>query len=340
MKNLKHNFYIVWFFLFLTVVIFNCTTEGDTENKYAFPGITGGYLGQTPPGNESSLFAPEILFTGYPIRDFAITPDGNEIFYGMFAQGKAVIMHTKLENGKWTEPKPAPFSLEYGNLEPAITPDGKKLLFLSNRPTKEGEVARGWAIQDLWAVDRTPEGWGEPYNLGTPVNTDKAEFFPSVTNDGTLYFTRGGQGIFRSRLVDGKYSDPEKLSDKINSGRPPYNACISPDESFLVFCAIRENTKGGSDYYISFRNKDDEWSDAVNMGDAVNSASPAISPCIPFDGKYFFFAVNDWKIPEELSASKLTLKNLGKMFHNQENGSSYIKWIDASFINTLKPEGF
>jgi len=56
----------------------------------------------------------------------------------------------------------------------AISPDGKEIYF--------------------WVVERNAEGWGYPQNLGEPVNTDGGEFFPSLTNEGTLYFTRNEKG--------------------------------------------------------------------------------------------------------------------------------------------------
>ena len=43
--------------------------------------ITGDYFGQAVPGDSARLFAPGIISTGMDERDFAITPDGNEIFF-------------------------------------------------------------------------------------------------------------------------------------------------------------------------------------------------------------------------------------------------------------------
>ena len=39
------------------------------------------YLGQTPPGAVPQLFAPGIVGTGMHTRDFAMTPDGREIYF-------------------------------------------------------------------------------------------------------------------------------------------------------------------------------------------------------------------------------------------------------------------
>ena len=62
-----------------------------------------------------------------------------------------------------------------------------------------------------------------PRHLGAPINSPGAEWFPTLAADGTLYFGsdreggNGGTDLWRSRLVDGKYAQPENLGDAINS---------------------------------------------------------------------------------------------------------------------------
>ncbi|NJD17995.1 MAG: hypothetical protein FIA95_01735, partial [Gemmatimonadetes bacterium] len=211
----------------------------------AFPRLTGDWLGQQPPGDEPVLFAPGIVSTGMYTRDVAMTPDGSEIYFGVLLGRFTAILVTRRVAGVWTEPEVAPFSRDsrYFNLEPAISPDGKRFMFLSSRvaagrdPTP-GEI-RNWTNQDIWVMDREGDGWGESYNLGPPVNTAGAEFFPSLTRDGTLYFTRGSEDgrestIWRSRLVDCSYQEPEKLGPEVNSTASQFNAFIAPDESYLI----------------------------------------------------------------------------------------------------------
>lgn len=189
----------------------------------------------------------------------------------------------------------------------------------------------------------TKAAWSKPYNLGSPVNSADEEFFPSVTRDGTIYFTRNKKGsrlsyIYRSRFQDGKYQEPEKLGPEINSSRSQYNAYIAPDESYIIVPTVgREDSYGGTDYYISFRNADDSWMGPVNMGDKINTKrgteySPYVSP----DGKYFFFmAVRS--IDDKVSMTEnLTYKKLLEYHNSPQHGSSDIYWVNASFIKDLK----
>ena len=326
--------------ILLLPLIISCSSldNSETNNNRL---LTGPYLGQKLPGSYPEIFAPGIVSIGPSTRDVAISPDGKEILFCMSAPPYSTILFTRWENDGWTDPEVVenlsdPF---FYNFEPCFSPDGKRLFFLSNRPdTTKGETKPD---QDIWAMDKMENGWGIPYNLGAPVNTDDEEYYPSVTNNGTLYFTRAKKGdpinyIYRSRLVDGKYSEPELLPENVNCGENRYNAYISRDEKFIIVPAVGiAGSFGGTDYYISFRNENDIWSEPVNMGPTVNTAgnreySASLSP----DGKYLFFmSQRALVIPE-----KLTHKVMKEAFFDIGNSNSAIYWVDASFIDSLKKE--
>jgi len=322
------------------------------EEPGSFPTLRGEYLGQPAPGSEPELFAPGIVSTGIYTRDIAMTPGGDEIYYGVMIGPFSVIMQTKLEDGRWTEPEVAPFSANPGylNLEPHISPDGQRFFFLSNRPAEGGELEPGqagrWVNQDIWVMDRTADGWGEPYNLGPPVNTSDEEYFPSVTSDGTIYFSRQPSGsqesyIYRSRFVDGAYQPVELLPPQVNSTTVQFNAFIAPDESYLILTVFgRDDSLGNADYYIVFRNRDDDWSEPINLGDAVNTAGGGEwSPFVTRDDRYFFFMSSRTR-PSESFPETLTAEFLWQAHESPQNGEADIYWMDASFIDELRPPEF
>jgi len=301
----------------VTVVLFIRKTT-DSKSK-TIPDLSGPYLGQTSPGPEPQLFAPDIVTTGLYTRDLAMTPDGNEIYFCvvMGNYDYATIMVTKQVDGHWTEPRVTPYmgNPEHMNLEPCISPDGQKFYFLSNRPNDDQSETEG--NSDIWVMDREGDKWGEPYNLGSPINTEQGEFFPSITSNGTFYFTRALKGqqanhIYRSRLVNGKYSEPEKLPPQVNSGSSQFNAYVAPDESFLIVPVYgREDSQGSTDYYICFRNADDTWNEPINLGDKINTTggleySPYISP----DGEYFFFMSTRMREKAIFTQKNLTLSDI------------------------------
>lgn len=318
-------------------------------SRDGFPVLRGPYLGQPPPGAEPALFAPGIVSTGFYERDLAVSPDGSEIFYGVVFGQYATIMRARLANGAWTEPEVAPFAreLEYYCLEPAFSPDGNRLYFLSTRPPEGMEPKPGWAHQNIWAVDRGADGeWGRPHLAGPPISTDDEEYFPSLTNDGTIYFSRRPPGdrqdrIWRARPAGGSFAEPEMLPAQVNGDWTIYNACISPDEGYLVACVAGkepEASPGVARYYVFFRNADDRWSEGVNLGEKINPPrAQAMSPSITRDGKYLFFASSAARMIDAAVPGALTLHGLSEFYAAPRNGLFDIYWVDASFIEGLRP---
>jgi Tol biopolymer transport system component len=290
---------------------------------------------------DPEVFAPGLISVGAHERDMAISANGKEIYFCTTVGRISTILVTRESNGRWSEPRVVPFASGYLHLDPCLSPDGQRLLFLSNRPSSSSSSAPG--SEDIWAVDRVGETWGEPYNLGPPVNTEAAEFFPSLTQDGTLYFTRqtdSGSAIYRSRLVEGTYGEPERLPEQVNSGGAQYNAFVARDESFLIVpTAGREDSLGGTDYYVVFRFEDDSWSQPINLGPKVNSAtgrewSPYVSP----DGKYFFFMSSRTPFDQPELPRPRDSQGLMQVHNQPQNGNSDIWWVDASIIEGLRPD--
>jgi len=327
------------------ILVWGGAACGPRSIDAGFLPLSGPYLGQTPPGPKPQIFAPGIVSTGMYERDLAMTPDGQEIYFGVTSPSfsYSVIMVTKQVDGHWTAPEVAPFSgnPDHQDLEPFITPDGKRLLFLSTRPTNPEEETGN---EDIWVVDRNGDGWGEPYNLGPPVNTENGEFFPSVTRDGTLYFSRTYREdqrnvVCRARWENGSFAEPEELPAEVNSGRAQYNAFIAPDESYIVLGVYgRDDSFGHTDYYVSFRNPDDTWIGPVNLGDQVNTAggreySPYVSP----DGRYFFFMSSRMAETDGSPTPRWTYARLKEEHGLPGNGNADIYWMDASFIEELRP---
>jgi len=313
-----------------------------------FPTLRGPYLGQPPALAEPTVFAPGIVSGGFSERDVAMMPDGSEIYWGVTGANYiwSTILVSRLVDGRWTEPAAAPCcgDLRTTNLEPHITPDGRHFMWLSDRPGPGRDTEGG---QDIWVMDREGEGWGEPYPLPAIINSPGSEYFPSVTRDGTLYFTRGPAGggenlIYRSRLVGGEYREPERLPAQVNAGLARYNAFVDPDERYLILgVAGLEDSFGATDYYIVFRSEDDGWSEPVNLGPLVNTEggfefSPYVSP----DGEFFFFMTArpawDRLAPRGIPDGE----GLRGMVGESGNGGFDIYWMRASFLEELRPDGF
>ena len=99
----------------------------------------------------------------------------------------------------------------------------------------------------------------------------------------------------------------------------------------------REDSYGGTDYYISFRTEDDQWSDLINMGERINTPQNGeFSPYVSPDGRFFFFMASR-RIPWEAWPDTLTRDVMTRAFNEPGNGRSDIYWVDAAFIDSLRP---
>ncbi len=246
------------------------------------------------------LLAPGVLSTGDDEWGFTMTPAGDAVYFNKADRGyryQVIMESAKGADGQWHAPRVAVFSGQYRDIDPAISPDGRYLVFASNRPVQAGGARR--ADFDLWRVERLPDGrWGEPHHLGDKVNSDGAETNSAIAADGTLYFSVSGRAgvlgqrdLMRARLTADGYVEPEPLPAPINSAADESNHWIAPDQSYLLFLSNRPGGIGENDLYISFR-KGDGWSAPRNLGAPINrpGASGVFTPFVSADGRTLYFA--------------------------------------------------
>ena len=97
------------------------------------------------------------------------------------------------------------------------------------------------------------------------------------------------RGVYKARMISGGYSKPELLPGQINTKYQEIYPFIAPDESFLLFCSTRPRMEEKErDIFISFRSKDDTWSEPVNLSEALWLETGAAFRCLSPDGKHFF----------------------------------------------------
>ena len=330
---------------FFIIISVGCQPDSSANLSSDKLILKGPYLGMTPPGDTPVIFAPGIVSSVYWEHSGAVfTPDGNELFWSVaINEGRnpriIVILHMQRVDGIWTEPELAPFNTYTYNHINSISPDGKRLYYFTS---SDDEPSRARM------VEKTDTGWGEPRllrlntvdNPGTVVNEVHETRSGNIYCSGPIDSIPGGRGIVRSRLEDGRYQQYESLGSAVNMplsvGFPNHSPTVDPDEKFVIFVSRRPGGFGEQDLYISYRQEDDTWGEAINLGAKINSIGTGVSwPQLSPDGKYLFFTVYDQPLAD-FGKRQYTLKELTEIQESIMNGWGNIYWVDTSFVEKLR----
>jgi hypothetical protein len=332
---MKQKITFIGLVILSTSLLNTCTRISD------FPVLKGPYLGQKPPGMVPELFAPGLLSVGGDEANITFTPDGMECCYTLWTPGgysespfqQMFIFYTRMENGRWTEPKEFTFNPERQEIYPFFSPDGKRLYFGSRR---------SGTFRTMY-VEKSNGEWCNPKEIGVQFSS-----LISVASNGNTYFIAEDPEIegpynyfmYKSRYINGKYLSPERLSDAIND-EGCFRPYIAPDESYILFDRDNSDNNIGSereeDLYISFRDKNGEWTKAKNMGPGINTKYRDKRAFVSFDGKYLFFASSRIET-KEFPKDAMNLTELKKLLNAPTNGCEHIYWVDAKVIDELKPD--
>jgi hypothetical protein len=255
-----------------------------------FPELHGPYLGQQPPRDRTQVFLPETLKPASGFHSSVVfNGAGDTACWTEMANGRSHC--SAMIDGRWTPPELMPFDPEFGVREPMFAHGDRRLYYLSRRPLQHDPVNR----ERIWFVERTASGWSAPRVIDDVVAAHPTHWQFSFTAGGDLYFTSetdgvgGEQDIYVSRFRDGAHLAPESVGEAVNTGLREFCPFVAPDESYLIFARSVPEERGRSDLFISFRDADGSWTEAVNMGDEVNSLANDVSPVVTPDGRYLVF---------------------------------------------------
>ncbi|MCT4614510.1 MAG: hypothetical protein N4A49_06510 [Marinifilaceae bacterium] len=287
-----------------------------------------------------NIFLPGLVSDNSSERDLIMNSDETELFFTVMGGNYCHIAYSKKKDNKWTYPDFLNISgnLNYFDLEPCLSFDGSKLYFMSTRAETGQKQLSGWVNENIWMSERSDSGeWLKPKKLGKIVNFGEANYYPSISNNNNLYFTSssdGKRGIYRTHIKGNSFSAPVKLSDKVNINDNVYNSYIAADESFIIICTrIEGNVIGMTDYYISFKSEQNEWTDLINMGSKVNfEGSYANSIFLSPNKKTLYFSANIQPNIEKRRSLKY-MRNLSKTY---ENGRMNIYQCSSSIIDSLR----
>lgn len=159
------------------------------------------------------------------------------------------IFVSSYDGRSWSDPQDFPFnSDEYSIGHPALSPDNKTIYFISDRPG-------GYGGTDIYKSELVNGRWSKPENLGPAVNTEGKEMFPSVGEDGTLYFSSDGKpgfgclDIFAARTDEKGDYMIASFGSPINSKYDDFGLIVKPDSLSGYFTSNRPGGAGDDDIY-------------------------------------------------------------------------------------------
>lgn len=260
--------------------------------------LTGPYLGQKAPGLTAEVFAPNIISTKDWEYGVVFAPNMKEMYMvrevnaDTKPEQQFVVYEQDGEN--WNE---RVISKRVGT--PTLSPNNKIMFF-----------GRGYK-------ERTKDGWSEMKRLGPDFEPYRIMRVTSSLN-GTIAFDEAGSdgnGILRySTMEHGKLSTPKPFPKVINTGTWNAHPFIAPDESYVIWDGQRGEDTRNSDLFISFKQLDGSWGEAIEFGGNVNTSENEFAAQLSPDGKYLFFNRNG----------------------DDRNVDTY--WVDAKVIEDLKPK--
>ena len=237
----------------------------------------------------------------------SISADGLELYFcsgrpGGYSNRDIWVATRPTSSDPWGEPVNLGPTVNSSSPEwaPSISADGLTLYFFS------GAGRGGYGGYDLWVTTRATkeDDWGNPVNLGPPVNSSYLDAMGSISADGlSLFFTSdrpGGSGsgdiwVTTRATTNEPWSEPVNLGPTVNSSASEISPRISGDGRTLFFSdyesgPFRPGGYGGSDIWVTMRaTVSDPWSKPVNLGPTLNSSALEGHPAISADGSTIFF---------------------------------------------------
>jgi outer membrane protein OmpA-like peptidoglycan-associated protein len=269
----------------------------------------------------------------------ALTADGNTFLFtrniregeGVTAPRQEDFYISKKVNNVWQTANPISSVNTPGNEgAPSLSADGE-IMFFASCMEMTGDYGsserKGYGSCDIFYAQKINGKWSKPRNAGSMINTKNWETQPSFSSDGkTLYFIRGivardgikNPDIYSSTIgEDGKFSEPIKLSDNINTTMGEESVFIHPDNQTLYFSSEGHPGMGGLDIFVSKKQADGTWGKAVNLGYPINTFLDENSLLVDANGKLAYFAsereggfggldIYQFELPESVRPEKIT----------------------------------
>ncbi|MEQ8843316.1 MAG: hypothetical protein RIB58_00560 [Phycisphaerales bacterium] len=237
-------------------------------------------------------------------RDPAISADGGTLLLSRTSStGDHDLYIAGRVGDAWTEPTPLTALNSIDNeLSPAISADGQRLYFASDRPGGQGGL-------DIWMSLLQDGRWLEPTTLALNSPHDDTDPHPLTTHGGVelVVFasdrpapssTDGSIAPARNFdlfLADLDAASPRRLA-ALCSDADEFGPTGTPSGDFLYFASEREGGKGGRDLYRARVRADAEggpqFGAVRTLGPSINTPADELDPSMGLEGFAIVFATD------------------------------------------------
>jgi outer membrane protein OmpA-like peptidoglycan-associated protein len=192
-----------------------------------------------------------------------------------------------------------PLNTGFNDFAPVVSADGGTLMFTSNRPATEREMAKGKAGREyIYQVTMDPKKkkWDAPQLLGAAVNApgrNNSAIALSPDGQRMLVYRDNNDGngnIFESVLHGTEWSELIEFPEPINSDEHESSACYSPDGRTIYFVSDRKGGAGGKDIWFATRTDNYTWGPLMNMGPSINTPEDEQGIFLQADGHTMYFS--------------------------------------------------
>lgn len=165
----------------------------------------------------------------------AISADGRMLIFtscvGRRGYGSCDLYVSYRTGDEWSEPENLGPNINSASWEsqPSLSPDGRTLYFVSDRPT-------GYGKRDIYVSYNKDGDWTKAENLGNKINTADDEVSPFIhANNQTLYFSSkghpgfGGFDLFSAELTEIGWTNPVNLGFPLNNSDDQVSLYITSD---------------------------------------------------------------------------------------------------------------
>lgn len=210
----------------------------------------------------------------------------------------------KLNDNK-IEPLGITVNSEYDEIMPVIASDGQTLYFV--RKNHPDNIRNPFIPQllndDIWFSVRKPDGtWDVARHMAPPLNNYSHNYVcTALPDNNTLllanrYLPEGrcivGVSVARRKNTD-EWEFPQALAINDFYNQSPYSEYfMAANQQVLLMAIQRNDSYGGRDLYVSFRQENGTWSIPRNLGAQVNTAGNEITPVLAADNRTLYFASN------------------------------------------------